>query len=269
MDTKGGMICGGYVEVLVAFIDGHDPAAPGLCQKILSAYEKGESAWLIHSIAPEDSDGKYVRTGMGVAVGHETDAGSLELSGRKIADLQLKLRPDEVTVIADGRIRYLIQPVVTRGRVIIAGAGHVGHELAGMCAIVGLETIIIDDRPEYANRKRFPEAGRIMIPPASYEKCLHNLSVNQDDGIIIVTRGHEHDRAVLLQALQSRAGYIGMIGSRRKRDTIYERLITEGVSKQELSCVHCPIGIDIGAETPAEIAVSIVAELIAWRHRQL
>lgn len=269
MDTKGGMICGGYVEVLLAFLDGDDPVAPVICKKILSAYEKRKSAWIVHSILPGECNERYVRAGMGVIMDDETDAGSLDLSDLEIASLKLKSRPDQATLVETGSSRYLIQPICLPGRIIIAGAGHVGRELAALCGIVGIDTIIIDDRAEYANPQRFPDAGKIVIAPASYEECLHQLSVNHDDGIVIITRGHENDRAVLRQALQSRAGYIGMIGSRRKRDAIYERLLKEGILEQELSRVHCPIGIGIGAETPAEIAVSIVAELIAWRHRQL
>ena len=267
-NVKGGMICGGHVEVLVDFLENNKSLAQSVFQKIAAVCEAGKPAWLVRSIRPNEGSEAYVKTGVGVMTEDNADAGSLDLTGLDLNGLKQARRPDEATLATgNGGIRYLIQPVFPRERVIIAGAGHVGRELAALCDMIGFAAIIIDDRPDFASRDRFPEA-EIVIPQAFFENCFNGLSVTRDDRIVIVTRGHEHDRSVLFQAMGSSAGYIGMIGSRRKRDAIYESLRKDGVSAEDLARVHCPIGLDIGARTPAEIAVSIVAELIALRNKQ-
>lgn len=267
-NVKGGMICGGQVEVLIDFPESNQSPAKRICEKIAAASQAGKPAWLVRSIRPDDGDKAYVKTGLGMIAEDDADAGSLDLSGLDLNGLKQARHPDEATLVTgSGGSRYLIQPVFPRERVIIAGAGHVGRELAALCNMVGLSTIIIDDRPDFASRDRFPEA-EIVIPQTSFENCFANLSIDRNDRIVIVTRGHEHDRSVLFQAMESGAGYIGMIGSRKKRDAIYESLRKDGVSAQDLAHVHCPIGLSIGARTPAEIAVSIVAELIALQNRQ-
>jgi xanthine dehydrogenase accessory factor len=136
--------------------------------------------------------------------------------------------------------------------------------VAALTRRVGLHTVVLDDRAEYANQERFPGADDIIVL-ASFENAFQDIEIGADSYLVIVTRGHSHDRTVLAQALGSRAGYIGMMGSRRKRDTIYESLIREGFQREDLQRVRCPIGLEIGAESPEEIAVSIVAELILVR----
>lgn len=267
-NAKGGMICGGHVEVLVDFLESENSSVRRVCEKIADARESRKPAWLVRSIRPDNGGEQYVKTGLGVLFEDNADAGSLDLSGQDLAGLKQARRPGETTIVTGNGIRYLIQPVFPRERVIIAGAGHVGRELAALCDMIGLSTIIIDDRPDFASRDRFPAAGQIVLPQVSFENCFANLSVACDDRIVIVTRGHEHDRAVLSQAISSGAGYIGMIGSRKKRDAIYESLLKDGVIAEDLARVHCPIGLSIGARTPAEIAVSIIAELIALRNKQ-
>lgn len=264
-NVKGGMICGGRVEVLVDFLKEGDAIATRVIEKIAAAGDTGKQAWLVRSIRPDEDGKMYFQTGLGVILEDDADAGSLDLAGFDLTGLKQALLPGEVTLITGQGIRYLIQPVFPPERVIIAGAGHVGRELAALCAIIGLSTVIIDDRPDFANHDRFPAAFKIVIPQVSFADCFAGLSISEDDRIVIVTRGHEHDRAVLFQALRTPAGYIGMIGSRKKREAIYESLRKEGVTAQDLARVHCPIGLSIGARTPAEIAVSIVAQLIALR----
>jgi len=206
-----------------------------------------------------------VRTGLGFIDEDSLDAGTLDMTELTMEMLKQKCHRAEAVLITCGDVRYLLQPVVLPGRVIIAGAGHVAQELATLCHFIGLRTIVLDDRREFAGRDRFPSAEEIVISPESFQGCFQGMEIDGDCLIVIVTRGHEHDRNVLAQALRTGAGYVGMIGSRKKRDAIYRALRGDGFSPEDLARVHCPIGIDIGARTPAEIAVSIAAELIALR----
>jgi xanthine dehydrogenase accessory factor len=129
---------------------------------------------------------------------------------------------------------------------------------------VGFRTVVVDDRPEFANPSRFETAGEIRVVE-DFAHAFTGLNADVDAYVVILTRGHRHDKTVLAQALRTQAVYIGMIGSRRKRDDVYAALLQEGFSGEDLQRVHCPIGIAIHAETPEEIAVSIVGELIAVR----
>ena len=158
----------------------------------------------------------------------------------------------------------VVEPAQRVGTVYLFGAGHVGRATAVMADMVGFLISVADDREEYANRKRFPDFHAIRVLE-SFDHAFSGLSITAADCIVILTRGHLYDKTVLAQALKTSAGYIGMIGSRRKRDTIYGALLREGFSQDDIDRVHSPIGISIGAETPEELAVSIVAEMIQHR----
>ena len=157
-----------------------------------------------------------------------------------------------------------VEPLVHPGTVHLAGAGHVALAVARLAAFVGFEVVVMDDRADFASRERYPEAREVRVLE-SFSHCIDTLG--QDDYLVIVTRGHLHDRDVLAQALRSEAGYIGMIGSRRKRAAVYDSLREEGLGDADLARVHCPIGLAIDADTPEEIALSIVAELVQQRAR--
>jgi xanthine dehydrogenase accessory factor len=271
--AAGGMLCGGRVEVLVDVLDGEYPGILTLFERIVIAQGEGRSLWLIRSIRPEKPDHhetalpvvkSSVRTGLGLMDDDNLDAGSLDMADLSMDITRQERRRTEATLIVRDGVRYLLQPVVGSGRIIIAGAGHVARELDELCHFLGLRTAVIDDRREYAARERFP-AAEIVIARESFHDCFLDMEIDGECCIVIVTRGHEHDRSVLAQALRTNAGYIGMIGSRRKRDAIYRSLAEDEFSPEDLARVHCPIGIAIGARTPAEIAVSIGAELIAFR----
>lgn len=163
----------------------------------------------------------------------------------------------------DGQ-QYLIEVIVPLKTVYILGAGHVAKEIAPLLHRASFRTVIIDDRAEFANTTRFPEADRVMVS-SGYSHLFADFKLDTNSYIIIVTRGHSYDRECLGQALQTEAGYVGMIGSRKKREQIYRSLLEEGISTGDLERVHCPIGLPIGGETPFEIAVSIVAEIIQHR----
>jgi xanthine dehydrogenase accessory factor len=145
----------------------------------------------------------------------------------------------------------------------VFGAGHVSRHIVPLAVTVDFKVVVIDDREEFADVCHFPDAKEVR--QCLFEGVMESLAVDESSFLVIVTRGHMHDKNVLAQALRSKAGYIGMIGSDRKRKIIYEKLLEEGFTEEDLSRVHSPIGIDIGAETPEEIAISIVGELIKVR----
>ena len=158
----------------------------------------------------------------------------------------------------------LVEPMARPKTVYIFGAGHVARPTAHMAAVVGFRVAVLDDREIFANAQRFPEADEIRVLD-DFDRAMEDLPIDEDSYIVILTRGHLHDKSVLARALKTRAGYIGMIGSRRKRDAIYKALLAEGFNEDDLARVFSPIGLSIGAETPEEISLSIVAELVQQR----
>ncbi|MDK9718367.1 MAG: XdhC family protein [Trichlorobacter sp.] len=154
-----------------------------------------------------------------------------------------------------------LQPVP---ELLICGAGHIGQALAPMAITVGFKVTVLDDRAELLGTDRFP-ASVTTVAVAGFDCCLQCQQITTSTAVLIMTYGHQHDRTVLEQTLVTQAGYIGMVGSRRKREELFGQLRAVGVSDEDLLRVRCPVGLQIGAETPAEIAVSILAEMIAVR----
>ena len=163
--------------------------------------------------------------------------------------------------IAEG-VSYL--PYLKHCRLVIVGAGHVGRKVAELASDVGFDVWVIDDRQEYCNSERFPSAKRLIVD--AIEVALRGLKIDTDTYCIIVTRGHNHDEQALLHLAETSARYVGMIGSRRKIKLIFDDLLREGISRDALARIHAPLGFDIGSQTVAEIAISIVAELVAHRN---
>lgn len=155
-------------------------------------------------------------------------------------------------------------PTLPRCRLIVVGGGHVGQKVAELAHAVDFEVCVIDDREQYCNAARFPEAERLIVGPII--ESVSALEIDEQTFCIIVTRGHNHDEEALSLLARTPARYLGMIGSKRKIRLIFDDLRSEGVPEELLSRVHAPIGLDIGSQTVAEIAVSIVAELIAARN---
>lgn len=191
--------------------------------------------------------------------------GSLALPEPVLETLTRLAAKQRAPFLADVENRqFLIDPPFACGTVFIFGAGHVSLQLAKLTGMVNFRTVVLDDREAFANRKRFPDADEVIVLE-NFENTLEAVVIDSDAYIVIVTRGHSHDKTVLAQALATKAGYIGMIGSRTKRDTIYNALKQDGFTQRDIERVHSPIGLGINAETPEEIAVSIVAELIHAR----
>src|SRR5439155_7225821 len=164
-----------------------------------------------------------------------------------------------------GGIAYL--PILPRITLLIVGAGHVGQAVARLAAEVDFDVWVLDDRERYASRDRFPSAQRLLIGDiGQLLKELVQRDITASTYGLVVTRGHAHDEEALYHLATTSAGYVGMIGSKRKIKLIFEDLVARGIDKAALDRVHAPLGFDIGSQTVPEIAVSIVAELIACRN---
>jgi xanthine dehydrogenase accessory factor len=172
-----------------------------------------------------------------------------------------------VARIPVGEGRLILELVAGAPSLFLFGGGHVSRSVSKIAAMAGFRVTVIDDRPEFANPERFPEAARTIA--ADFIESFTNITVKPSSSIVIVTRGHKADEMVLGVAATTPAGYIGMIGSRKKVAATFERLISRGVPADALRRVRTPIGLEIGAVTPEEIAVSIVAELIHARRAPL
>ena len=166
-------------------------------------------------------------------------------------------------LVCGGTLDVFIEPVLPRALLYIFGAGHVSISLYKVAQNAAFDVIVVDDRDAYANRQRFPEAQQVIAE--DFDQAMAKLSPTESAYIVIVTRGHRDDMRVLRWAVQTKARYVGMIGSKRKTIAIFRELEREGLSAMLFERVHAPIGLDIGAITPEEIAISITAELIAVR----
>ncbi len=178
--------------------------------------------------------------------------------------LHFNLTGEEVDMICGGEVEIFIEPILPIPLLYIFGGGHVSIPLAKMGKFLGFKIVVVDDRPKFANPQRFPEADEIICEP--FDNVFLKTAIGKSSYIVIVTRGHKYDELVLELALRTPAKYIGMMGSRIKNQTIFSHLLAKGVPQEMLKSVHSPIGLEIGAQTPEEIAVSILAEIIEARH---
>ncbi|MGO9022542.1 MAG: XdhC family aldehyde oxidoreductase maturation factor [Syntrophobacteraceae bacterium] len=258
-----GMICGGRVKVLVQFVDASQTQNLLLYREILATLRARKPAWLITEIPSGEAGlepiAQWLVSNGAAYVGRPGD-GTVEA-------LTAGARAGRPQPIEHEDRSYLVESLRNEGVVYIFGAGHISRELASLTGLVGFQTVVLDDRPDFANRERFPDSDEVVVLD-SFDRALAGLEINEDSYLVLVTRGHAHDKTLLRQALGTKAGYIGMIGSRTKRDSLYEALCREGFARDEFERVSSPIGLDIGAETPEEIAVSIVAELIRARAKR-
>jgi len=204
--------------------------------------------------------GQHVETRGDLGLG-EAQAGALDAAWNVLATRRSQL----VDVAAEGGAAQLFVEVQHRPpTLLIVGAGHIALPLAQLGKLCDFDVAVLDDRASFANHERFPTADRVIAAP--FEAALREFPLDEDTYIVLVTRGHQHDVASLLVVLERPAAYIGMIGSRRRVRAVFQLLEEEkGIPAARLARVHSPIGLDIGSETPAEIALSIMAEIIKVR----
>jgi xanthine dehydrogenase accessory factor len=268
--------CGGIMDV---FIDLWAPADLPLARKLAESAENNRPAALltvidpgVHSEAPVGA--KMVIDPMGSEVGAQL-TGLEEIALKRLGDrasdamaalLEIDaaggLRP--VTHLeSNGSPRLFVDPITGAQRLIIVGAGHIAQPLCELGAMLGFHVTVIDDRASFANRERFPHADLIIAKP--FTAAIEALRLDRHCFLISVTRGHAFDEEVVRAALQQPACFIGMIGSRRRTRAMLARLAEDGVNPVRLEEIHAPLGLDIGAETPEEIAISIIAEIVRER----
>jgi len=261
-----GAACGGDLKLFLEYIDYNDNEMLETYKKVSELKRKGVNFTLVTKI-PED--GKAVR-GIDKWICTETDF--LGQENDIVQSILRKIREDFKNVtfqkmVKDGQ-KYLIEPIFSYETVYILGAGHVSQKIADITKMLDFKTIVLDDREEFANRERFKTADQVKVIP-SFDNLLNYINVDCRSYIIIVTRGHEFDQEVLAQMLKTDAKYVGMIGSKTKRDFVYKCLLSEGYSLKDIERVYCPIGLTISAQTPEEIAVSIAAEMVKVRRTSL
>lgn len=263
------MICGGHVRLLIeAFLpqasvqenkdsNSTTQAAPETARLALEAIQRC-GCRIVRPFPPNGEDWTLLYD-------DGTQAGNLLPESVRQALLQADIQ--DAAVVHCGTIDYFCEDCRPPERMIIAGGGHVSLATAQIATLTDFAVHVLDDRPEFANAERFPSATVHVTP--EYTDCFDSLRITPQDYLVIVTRGHLFDGIVAAQALRTPAGYIGMIGSKRKREQVYARLRNEGFNDADIARIHSPIGLSIGAETPAEIAVSILAECIAHRRHHL
>jgi len=263
--AEDGLVCGGTMYFLI------DPVyQPGdyldVAREIDGAY-RGEGAVAVASVV-KPAEGQPAPIGARLLVWEngstEGTLGSEALdrdASRKASDLMVLGKNDYV--VAENGAEYFVEAYTTPPQMVLCGGGHVSKAIAPLAKTVGFRVFVTDDREEFANADRFPEADRLIV--AAPEDALPQLPINPNTFIIVATRGHRYDNVALDVAARTPAKYVGLMGSRRKTILIYEDLLRGGMPIERVREIRSPIGLDVRARTPEEIAVSIIAEVLMFR----
>lgn len=274
--AEGGLICGGNIRVLIEPLK--EEFLP-IYEEIVKIKQRGGSAILATIISidgrfPACNGIKMLIQQGGEKIGYlflnnEIEKKILRDSNSLLIGRKPKIIRFRSENIGDSwkDIEILVEPIFSEPIVYIFGAGHISQQLAYLAKMVKFKVIVIDDREIFANRERFPEADEVIV--CDFEESFNRINIDQSSYIVIVTRGHLYDGLVLEKAIKTNARYIGMIGSKNKIRILFKNLIEKGIPETTLKKVYAPIGIDINSETPEEIAVSIVAQLIKIRGEKL
>jgi len=245
-------------------------------QELVNVMSRGERAVLATVVSSRGSaprkagakmlirgDGTFIGTVGGGGVQQQVKEKAVEVMKSRepqIVHFDLSGRGEEAAMICGGEMDVLLEPILPSETLYLFGAGHIAQSMAAMGKMLGFRVVVMDPRPEYNNSDRFPGADSLIVE--EYNSAFAKLSVDEDSYIVIYTTGHVLDEQCLRFAVSTKARYIGMIGSKKKVREVKQRLLQKGVSRQQLDRVYAPIGIEIGAETPQEIAISILAEII-------
>ena len=262
--ARDGLVCGGTMYFyLEPFRDQEDFVSMG--SEIVEAYDGGQPVSLATVVNAKDggpalgsklllrTDGSVAGT-LGNA---EVDAQAIEVA-QKVADIGAS----ESFNLADST-EVFVEGFTTPPTLVMVGGGHVGKATADLAYSLGYRVYLVDDRPEFCNEERFPYAEERVVE--TYDKWTDHLDLNVNTFVVVATRGHRYDDMALESALKTRARYIGVLGSRRKTIMIFRRLLQQGVPLERIKEVYAPIGLNIGALEPEELAVSIMSEIIMVR----
>ncbi|HWQ40522.1 MAG TPA: XdhC family protein [Desulfosporosinus sp.] len=269
-----GMVCGGIMGLFIDYLGSQSPVEQGtLVKDYLSALEQNKNPILVTVIEATEErligkklfikDNEDVVGDLGLEVLNSVALESAKTGGIRCQpllislDTEFKLCVSSLTKVA---YRLLLEPPTTVVKLLILGAGHIARPLATMAKIVGYEVTVVDDRPSFANTARFSTADAIICN--DFERAIDAINISPQTFVVIITRGHRYDKACLKKVINLPASYIGMIGSRKRIKALIAELEEEGVPSEQLKKMYSPIGLKIGAETPEEIAVSILSELI-------
>lgn len=251
-----------YEEIVRLKKEGRSSALATIVQCVGSSPQKEGAKMLVRD------DGSVVGT-MG---GGCLEAEIIQASVMTIRDGSPRTLPIELTerhggLVCGGKVLVYIEPILREPRLIILGAGHVGKALAWAAKFAGFKTTVVDDREEFANKENIPEADETVVYDLA--DVFSKVLVDSGSYIVIATRGHTHDLNALKAAMKTRAAYIGLLGSKRKRALLFKILGEEGFSKEDVGRVITPVGLPIGSVTPEEIAISIMAQIIQKRREHI
>lgn len=244
-----GMICGGDVQIFFNYLSCENDQIIELVNKAETYFEKGKKLWLISDIAAGGKLGLYTK-----------EDGFCGIEGNQWLKENLTRRPKR---IRDQEQDYFTEQINSSGKVYVFGGGHVAQELVPVLSHVGFRCVVLEDRPEFAEKALFPDAEEILL--VDFEKIDQWITVEEEDYACVMTRGHSHDTIIQAQMLKTPACYIGVIGSKHKKAGVYQVLYSMGFTPEDTDRITSPIGLTIKAETPAEIAISIAGQMIMHR----
>lgn len=247
-----GMICGGNVEVFFQYVDEQDGSYLQMIDYMITLYEKDVDAWLVTVIG----DDMVCETGV-----YDKQSGLRFM--KAVSEEQIIPYLKNKSVCTDTTPRCFVEPLIQSGCVYVFGGGHVAQELVPVIAHVGFRVVVYEDRENFARPELFRGVHHTIL--GSFETLSEHITMRENDYAVIMTRGHQSDYEVMRQVLRTQAAYIGVIGSRQKIAATTKRLLEDGISEQDIARLHTPIGLPIKGETPAEIAISIAAEMILFR----
>lgn len=263
--AEDGLVCGGTMYFLIDPIYEPGDYLP-YAKEIDDAYS-GNGAVALATVIKSDQQG-HSKIGDKLFIRengeHEGTLGDLELDQDAVARaFELMIHGRNDYVISENGAEYFVEAYTTPPQLVICGGGHVAKAIAALAKPLEFRLFITDDREEFANKERFPEAD--IVIPEKPESALPKLPINPNTFIVVATRGHRYDNSALLAAANTSARYVGLMGSKRKTILIYEDLVRIGLHVDRLREIRSPIGLDIRARTPEEIAVSIISEILMFR----
>ena len=259
--AQDGLVCGGTMYFYLEPRWQSEAFLP-IAQEIMQAYQGGQHLTVATVVSDPESE---KNVGKKLIIRNDGSvSGSLEpkelqnlviKAGKKIA-----ATGDTEYIEGESGIQIYVEGFTSPPTLVIMGGGHVGKAVYHLALTLGFRIIIVDDRPEFSNKERFPEAEKTIV--ADFDKALNGTNLNINTYILVATRGHRCDDMATRSAVETPARYVGLLGSKRKNLMIFRDLLKSGVSIEKVKEIHAPVGLNIGALTPEELAVSIMAEII-------